>query len=58
MDIVRIMLGSNEIKEGDKVQLSVYTVKRCIHDMSSDILGTRIRKLLLAEKLALQIDDI
>lgn len=57
MEIVRLMLGPNEVKEVNKVSLSADTVKRRIHDMSSDILGTLIRKLLLAEKFALQIDE-
>ncbi|XP_051784748.1 zinc finger BED domain-containing protein 5-like [Erpetoichthys calabaricus] len=57
MEIVRLMLGPNEVKEVNKVSLSADTVKRRIHDMSSDILGTLIRKLILAEKFALQIDE-
>lgn len=57
MEIVRLMLGPNEVKEVNKVSLSADTVKRRIHDMSSDILGTLMRKLLLAEKFALQIDE-
>ncbi|GFT81845.1 zinc finger BED domain-containing protein 5 [Nephila pilipes] len=57
MKIVRLMLGSNEVKEVNKVSLSADTVKRRIHDMSSDILGTLIKKLLSAEKFALQIDE-
>ncbi|GFT07327.1 zinc finger BED domain-containing protein 5 [Nephila pilipes] len=57
MEIVRLMLGPNEVKEGNKVSLSADTVKRRIHDMSSDILGTLIKKLLSAEKFALQIDE-
>ncbi|GFT43769.1 protein ZBED8 [Nephila pilipes] len=56
MEIVRLMLGPNEVKEVNKVSLSVDTVKRRIHDMSNDILGTLIKKLLSAEKFALQID--
>ncbi|GFS45288.1 SCAN domain-containing protein 3 [Nephila pilipes] len=55
MEIVRLMLGPNEVKEVNKVSLSADTVKRRIHDMSSDILGTLIKKLLSAEKFALQI---
>ena len=51
------MLGPNEVKEVNKVLLSPDTVKRRIHYMSSDILGTLIRKLLLAEKFAFQIDE-
>uniref|UniRef100_A0A8C4XEM1 HAT C-terminal dimerisation domain-containing protein n=1 Tax=Erpetoichthys calabaricus TaxID=27687 RepID=A0A8C4XEM1_ERPCA len=57
MEIVRLMLGPNEVTEVNKVSLSADTVKRRIHDMSSDILGTLIRKLILAEKIALQIDE-
>ncbi|GFT97848.1 SCAN domain-containing protein 3 [Nephila pilipes] len=57
MEIVRLMLGPNEVKEVNKVSLSADTVKRRIHDMSSDILGTLIKKLLSAEKYALQIDE-
>ncbi|GFS38370.1 zinc finger BED domain-containing protein 5 [Nephila pilipes] len=57
MEIVRLMLGPNEVKEVNKVSLSADTVKRRIHDMSSDILGTLIKKLLSAEKFALQIDE-
>ncbi|GFS94332.1 SCAN domain-containing protein 3 [Nephila pilipes] len=57
MEIVRLMLGTNEVKEVNKVSLSADTVKRRIHDMSSDILGTLIKKLLSAEKFALQIDE-
>ncbi|XP_051785374.1 zinc finger BED domain-containing protein 5-like [Erpetoichthys calabaricus] len=57
MEIVRLMLEPNEVKEVNKVSLSADTVKRRIHDMSSDILGTLIRKLILAEKFALQIDE-
>ncbi|GFR11536.1 SCAN domain-containing protein 3 [Trichonephila clavata] len=57
MEIVRIMLGPNEVKEVNKVSLSADTVKRRIHDMSSDILGTLIKKLLSAEKFELQIDE-
>ncbi|GFT90396.1 zinc finger BED domain-containing protein 5 [Nephila pilipes] len=57
MKIVRLMLGPNEVKEVNKVSLSADTVKRRIHDMSSDILGTLIKKLLSAEKFALQIDE-
>ncbi|GFU21479.1 SCAN domain-containing protein 3 [Nephila pilipes] len=57
MEIVRVMLGPNEVKEVNKVSLSADTVKRRIHDMSSDILGTLIKKLLSAEKYALQIDE-
>ncbi|GFR04289.1 SCAN domain-containing protein 3 [Trichonephila clavata] len=51
------MLGPNEVKEVNKVSLSADTVKRRIQDMSSDILGTLIKKLLSAEKFALQIDE-
>ncbi|GFT10897.1 zinc finger BED domain-containing protein 5 [Nephila pilipes] len=54
MEIVRLMLGPNEVKEVNKVSLSADTVKRRIHDMSSDLLGTLIKKLLSAEKFALQ----
>ncbi|GFS59826.1 zinc finger BED domain-containing protein 5 [Nephila pilipes] len=54
-EIVRLMLGPNEVKEVNKVLLSADTVKRRIHDMPSDILGTLIKKLLSAEKFALQI---
>ncbi|GFT08205.1 protein FAM200B [Nephila pilipes] len=50
MEIVRLMLGPNEVKDVNKVSLSADTVKRCIHDMSSNILGTLIKKLLSAEK--------
>ncbi|GFT40272.1 zinc finger BED domain-containing protein 5 [Nephila pilipes] len=57
MEIVRLMLGPNEVKEVNKVSLSADTVKRRIHDMSSDILGTLIKKLLSAEKFALHIDE-
>ncbi|GFS92217.1 SCAN domain-containing protein 3 [Nephila pilipes] len=57
MEIVRLMLGPNEVKEVNKVSLSADTVKRRIHDMSSDILETLIKKLLAAEKFALQIDE-
>ncbi|GFS52253.1 SCAN domain-containing protein 3 [Nephila pilipes] len=57
MEIVRLMLVPNEVKEVNKVSLSADTVKRRIHDMSSDILGTLIKKLLSAEKFALQIDE-
>ncbi|GFT55863.1 SCAN domain-containing protein 3 [Nephila pilipes] len=57
MEIIRLMLGPNEVKEVNKVSLSADTVKRRIHDMSSDILGTLIKKLLSAEKFALQIDE-
>ncbi|GFU34243.1 SCAN domain-containing protein 3 [Nephila pilipes] len=57
MEIVRLMLGPNEVKEVNKVSLSADTVKRRIHDMSSDILGALIKKLLSAEKFALQIDE-
>ncbi|GFT80116.1 protein henna [Nephila pilipes] len=57
MEIVRLMLGPNEVKEVNKVSLSADTVKRRIHDMSSDILGTLIKKLLSAEKFALQINE-
>lgn len=57
MEIVRLMLGPNEVKEVNKVSLSADTVKRRIHDMSGDILGTLIRKLLLAENFSLQIDE-
>ncbi|GFR07616.1 SCAN domain-containing protein 3 [Trichonephila clavata] len=58
MEIVRlIMLGPNEVKEVNKVSLSADIVKRRIHGMSSDILGTLIKKLLSAEKVALQIDE-
>ncbi|GFQ97951.1 SCAN domain-containing protein 3 [Trichonephila clavata] len=57
MEIVRLMLGPNEVKEVNKVSLSADTVKRRIHDMSSDILGTLIKKLLSAEKFELQIDE-
>ncbi|GFT54802.1 SCAN domain-containing protein 3 [Nephila pilipes] len=57
MEIVTLMLGPNEVKEVNKVSLSADTVKRRIHDMSSDILGTLIKKLLSAEKFALQIDE-
>ncbi|GFR10779.1 SCAN domain-containing protein 3, partial [Trichonephila clavata] len=57
MEIVRLMLRPNEVKEVNKVSLSADTVKRRIHDMSSDILGTLIKKLLSAEKFALQIDE-
>ncbi|GFT41792.1 zinc finger BED domain-containing protein 5 [Nephila pilipes] len=57
MEIVRLMLGPNEVKEVNKVSLSADTLKRRIHDMSSDILGTLIKKLLSAEKFALQIDE-
>ncbi|GFS70131.1 SCAN domain-containing protein 3 [Nephila pilipes] len=47
MEIVRLMLGPpNEVKDVNKVSLSADTVKRCIHDMSSDILGTLIKKLI------------
>ncbi|GFU26702.1 SCAN domain-containing protein 3 [Nephila pilipes] len=34
MEIVRLMLGPNEVKEVIKVSLSADTVKRRIHDMS------------------------
>ncbi|GFT74278.1 SCAN domain-containing protein 3 [Nephila pilipes] len=54
-EVVRLMLGPNEVKEVNKVSLSADTVKRRIHDMPSDILGTLIKKLLSAEKFALQI---
>ncbi|GFS92948.1 SCAN domain-containing protein 3 [Nephila pilipes] len=57
IEIVRLMLGLNEVKEVNKVSLSADTVKRRIHDMSSDILGTLIKKLLSAEKFALQINE-
>ncbi|GFQ70896.1 SCAN domain-containing protein 3 [Trichonephila clavata] len=57
MEIVRLMLGPNEVKEVKKVSLSADTVKRRIHNMSSDILGTLIKKLLSAEKCAFQIDE-
>ncbi|GFS72160.1 SCAN domain-containing protein 3 [Nephila pilipes] len=57
MEIVRLMLGPNEVKEVNKVSLSAETVKRRIHDMSSDILETLNKKLLAAEKFALQIDE-
>ncbi|GFU24223.1 protein ZBED8 [Nephila pilipes] len=57
MEIVRLMIGPNEVKEVNKVSLSADTVKRRIHDMSSDILGTLIKKLLSAEKFALPIDE-
>ncbi|GFS58857.1 zinc finger BED domain-containing protein 5 [Nephila pilipes] len=57
MEIVRLMLGPNEVKEVNKVSLSADTVKRRIHDMSSNILGTLIKKLLSAEKFALQLDE-
>ncbi|GFT40704.1 zinc finger BED domain-containing protein 5 [Nephila pilipes] len=57
MEIVRLMLGPNEVKEVNKVSLSADTVKIRIHDLSSDILGTLIKKLLSAEKFALQIDE-
>jgi len=45
MDIVPLMFGPNEVKEVNKVSLSVDTVKRRIHDMSNDILGTLNRNL-------------
>ncbi|GFT55756.1 protein FAM200A [Nephila pilipes] len=57
MEIVRLMLGPNEVKEVNKVSLSADTVKRRIHDMSSDILETLIKKLLAVENFALQIDE-
>lgn len=57
MEIVRLMLGPNEVNEVNKVSLSADTVKRRIHDMSGDILGTLVRKLILAEKFSLQIDE-
>ncbi|GFR15928.1 SCAN domain-containing protein 3 [Trichonephila clavata] len=57
MEIVRLMLGPNEVKEVNKVSLSADTVKRRIHDMSSDILGTQFKKLLSAETFALHIDE-
>ncbi|GFT47571.1 zinc finger BED domain-containing protein 5 [Nephila pilipes] len=57
MEIVRLMLGPNEVKEVNKVSLSADTVKRRIHDMSSDILGTLIKNLLSAEKFGHQIDE-
>lgn len=56
MEIVRLMLEPNEVKEVSKVSLSADTVKRRIDDMSSDILGTLITKLTTTEKFALQID--
>ena len=57
MEIVRLMLGPNEAKEVSKVSLSADTVKRRIHDMSSNILKTLITKLKMAEKFSLQIDE-
>ncbi|KFM62921.1 SCAN domain-containing protein 3, partial [Stegodyphus mimosarum] len=57
MEIVRLMLGPNEAEEVNKIPLSADTVKRHICDMSSDILETLIKKLLSAEKFALQIDE-
>ena len=56
MEIVRLKLGANESKEVIKISLSADSVKRRINDISSDFLGTLIIKLLLAEKIALQID--
>lgn len=46
MEIVRLMLGPNEVKEVNKVSLSADTVNRRIHDMSSDIVGTLISKMI------------
>ena len=57
MEIVRLMFGPNEVKEVNKVSLSADTVKRRIHDMSSDILETLIQELLSTEKFSLQIDE-
>lgn len=42
MEIVRLMLGANEVKEVNKVSLSADTMKRRIDDTSSDILETLI----------------
>lgn len=57
MEIVRLMLGPNEVKDVSKVSLSADTVKRRIQDMSSDILGTLIKKIISAGIFALQIDE-
>ena len=57
MEIARIMLGPNEVKEVSKISLSADTVKRRIDDMSSDILETLITKLKTTEKFSLQIDE-
>lgn len=57
MEIVRIMLGPDEVKNVSTVSLSADTVKRRIDDMSCDILETLITKLRKTGKFSLQIDE-
>ena len=57
LEMVRVMLGPNEVKEMSKISLSADTIKRRIADMSSDVLETLITKLKTAKKFSLQIDE-
>ena len=57
LEIVRLMLGSKEVKEVNKVPLSADTIKKRIDDMSNDMLETLIKKLKTSPKFSIQIDE-
>ena len=57
LEIVRLMLGKEEVEEIRKASLSAETIERQIDDMSSDILETLINKLKTSGYFSFQIDE-
>jgi hypothetical protein len=57
VEIVKTMLGIDEVKEIKKVPLSNNMISRRIEDMSLSIQGTLIQKICEVKKFSLQVDE-